>query len=37
MPTVYSADDLTRFFSVCEIRELAYFRTLLMIGLRMQE
>jgi integrase len=37
MPTVYSAGDLARFFSVCEIRQLAYFRTLLMTGLRMQE
>jgi integrase len=37
MPTVYSAGDLARFFSVCDIRRLAYFRLLLMTGLRMQE
>lgn len=37
MPTVYAAGDLARFFAACDIRQLAYFKTLLMTGIRMQE
>lgn len=37
MPVVYSAGDLGRFFAACDIRQLTYFKTLLMTGVRMQE
>jgi integrase len=37
IPQTYSAGDLAVFFAACEIRQLTYFKTLLMCGLRMQE
>ena len=37
IPEVYAAGDLARFFAACDLRQLAYFKTLLMCGLRMQE
>jgi integrase len=37
IPQTYNAGDLARFFAACEIRQLTYFKTLLMCGLRMQE
>jgi integrase len=37
LPEVYSAEDLHHFFAACNQRQLCYFKTLLMTGLRMQE
>jgi integrase len=37
IPQVYDKDELARFFSACDERQLCYFKTLLMTGIRMQE
>jgi integrase len=37
MPTVYTAGDLGKFFAACDIRQLTFFKTPLMTGIRMQE
>ncbi len=37
VPEIYSADDLTTFFSACDTKQKLLFRTLLQSGMRMQE
>lgn len=37
LPVVYTKQELGRLFSVCDIRQLTFYKTLQMTGLRMQE
>ena len=37
LPVIYTSEELGRLFSVCDIRQLTFYKTLLMTGIRMQE